>query len=138
MRKRDLRLEKYGISKNRYDELQAFARQYPEWREELEHKQDTVGSPNIDGMPKGTKLSDATGSLATRRTMLSRKCSVVEEALEEAGGDLMMYLFYGVCQGDSFENMKMTLGIPCERDTYYDIRRYFFYILDEKVEKMHY
>lgn len=138
MRLRDLRLEQYGISKQRYLELQAFVRQYPEWVEELEHEQDTVGAISLDGMPKGNSVGDSTGTLAIRRAMLSEKCRIVEESFAELNSDLWGYLLLGICQGKSFDKLKSEDEIPCERDTYYDLRRYFFVILDKKRNNLPY
>lgn len=135
MRKRDIRLEDYGVSKRRYLELFNFVKQYNEWKEELREKQDTVGSPNFDGMPKGTSIGDSTEKLALRRELLSRKCRVVDEALEEAASDLAPYLKKYLCDGVSYAYLEGTLQIPCSYNAFYDLKRWFFVILDEKVDR---
>ena len=130
MRKRDLRLEEYGISRARYRELYNFSLQYPSWREELEHEVHTVASPPLDGMPKGTSIGDATASLAIRRTILQEKCGIVETALAEAGMDMVQYLYASVCLGKPLSYLHGTMQMPCERDAFYDMRRYYFYVLN--------
>ena len=51
MNKRQLNLEKYGISGKRYKELCGFCEQYPEWVNELKFNRDTVRSVEITDMP---------------------------------------------------------------------------------------
>ena len=42
MNKRQLNLEKYGISGKRYKELCGFCEQYPEWKNQLKYNNDTL------------------------------------------------------------------------------------------------
>ena len=132
MNKRQLKLENYGISNHRYQELQNFCRQYPEWKDELKHNTDTVKSPNLNGMSRGGKISDQTAELAARRAQLDTKCRIIEQAAAVAGGDLSQYIIKSVCGGEPMWYLRDIMGMPCERDTFYDARRYFFYLLDKK------
>ena len=132
MRKRDLRLDKYGISNSRYRELRAFCLQYPEWKNELAFEKDAVRSVNSDGIKKGSSISDTTGNLAMRRIKLQEKCRIVDECLNIAGKDLKKYLYASVCEDKPLPYIDGKMQIPCERSTFYDMRRYFFYILDQK------
>ena len=70
MNKRDLKLDKYGISGKRYKELCGFCEQYPEWQNELKEKTNTVHSIEITDMPIYHGNADVTANLATRRTEL--------------------------------------------------------------------
>lgn len=132
MNKRKLRLKDYGISPYRYMELHSFCMQYPEWRRELEHKTDTVKSPSADGMPKYGEISDGTARLAIQRAILESKCRIIEQTALEAGEDLKEYIIKSVCYGKSVRYLIGTLGMPCNERSFYDYRRYFFYLLDKK------
>lgn len=137
MNKRQLRLDKYGISKFRYNELKNFCLQYPEWRDELEYKKDTVKSQQIDGMPSSPagNNSDQTGDLAIRRAELSRKCEMIEKTAIKADSELYPYIIKSVCYDEPMWYLRDILGMGCENNAFYDARRYFFYLLD-KIKKI--
>ena len=88
MNKRNLNLEKYGISGKRYKELCGFCEQYPEWVKQLKYNNDTVKGIEITDMPVTHNNSDVTGNLAITRTILEEKCRMIEETAEQAGNDL--------------------------------------------------
>lgn len=130
MNRRQIRLEKCGISNNRYAELRSFCKQYPEWVDELKYKVDTVKSPCLDGMPKTTEVANQTASLAVRRAQLEEKCKVIEQTAIAADADLYQYIIKSVCYGEPMWYLRDIMGMPCERDAFYDARRYFFFLLD--------
>ena len=130
MNKRDLKLDKYGISGKRYKELCGFCEQYPEWIDELKEKTDTVHSIEITDMPIYHGNSDVTANLATRRTELQRKCDIVENTAKQACSDLYEFLIMSVCYCEPFWYLKDVANMPCSQRTFYDYRRYFFFLLD--------
>ena len=109
MNKRQLNLEKYGISGKRYKELCGFCEQYPEWKNQLKYNNDTVKSLEITDMPIYHSNSDATGNLAIKRTGLEEKCRLIEETAEQAGEDLSQYIIKSVCY-----EVPVTYLIVCE------------------------
>jgi hypothetical protein len=147
--KRDLRLDKYGISKHRYGELKNFCLQYGEWRDELKYKTDAVKSPQITGMPFVGGISDSTANLAMRREILFRNCQVVEQTMIQAittlkkgntkeyvwNGDfqeLYPHMIKSITNEDiNYDYLFLNMNIPIGRDTYYQIRRYFYFLLDK-------
>lgn len=130
--KRELKLEKYGISGKRYKELCGFCEQYPEWQEELLSKSDTLQSVEITDMPIPPHgNSDKTGNLAIRRVELKKKCEIVEKTAKEANEELYQFLIKGICYGVSYNYLLAFDGIPMSRSSYYELRRYFFYLLDK-------
>ena len=104
---------KYGISGNRFKELYYWCLQYNEWKDELRYKTDTVKSIEITDMPMAHNGSDATQELAIRRAQLSENCELIEQTALET------YL-------------EMIMGIPCSRNTYYDRRRKFYWLLSQR------
>lgn len=131
MNKRELNLSKHGISGKRYKELCGFCEQYPEWINELKHKNDTIGSPEITDMPIYHSNSDATGSLAIRRVELQKKCELVEQTALQASGDLYQYIIKSVCYEVPVEYLISCEDMPLGKSAFYETRRYFFYLLDK-------
>lgn len=131
MNKRNLNLEKYGISGKRYKELCGFCEQYPEWINELKFKNDTVKSVEITDMPIYHSNSDATGNLAIRRTDLTEKCKLIEETARQASEDLAQYIIKAVCYEVPVTYLISCENMPCSKAAFYDTRRYFFYLLDQ-------
>lgn len=131
MNKRNLSLEKYGISGKRYKELCGFCEQYPEWVNELKNKNSTEKSPEITGMPVCHGNSDATGNLAIRRAELQIKCKLIEQTAIQASADLYQYIIKAVCYEVPVTYLLACEDMPCSKAAFYDTRRYFFYLLDQ-------
>lgn len=130
LNKRNLNLEKYGISGKRYKELCGFCEQYPEWKNQLKFSNDTVKSIEITDMPIMHNNSDATGNLAIKRTELEKKCQLIEETAEQAGEDLSQYIIKAVCYEVPVTYLIACEGMPIGKSAFYEMRRHFFYLLD--------
>lgn len=131
MNKRELNLSKYGISGKRYKELCGFCEQYPEWVDELKYNKDTVGSQEITDMPIHHSNSDSTGKLALRRAEMQRKCEVIEQTAIQASADLYQYIIKAVCYEVPVTYLITCESMPIEKSAFYELRRYFFYLLNE-------
>ena len=131
MNKRQLNLAKYGISGKRYKELCGFCEQYPDWIEELKYNTDTVRSIEITDMPTAHGNSDATCNLASKRVELQKKCELVEQTAIQASAEFYQYIIKSVCYEAPISYLIAYDEMPCSKATFYDIRRYFFYLLDE-------
>lgn len=132
MNKRKLNLSKHGISGKRYKELCGFCEQYPEWIDKLKYKTDTVKSKEITDMPiPPFGNSDQTGNLATERVELQKKCELIDQTAIEASADLYQYIIKAVCYEVPVRYLQMVDGMPCSTASFYDARRYFFYLLDK-------
>lgn len=131
MNKRNLNLEKYGISGKRYKELCGFCEQYPEWKNQLKYNKDTVKSLEITDMPITHNNSDATGNLAIKRTELEKKCQLIEETAKQAGNDLSQYIIKSVCYEVPVTYLIACEGMPLGKSAFYEMRRHFFYLLDQ-------
>lgn len=133
---RPLNEKKYGISKHAFSTAYSYCLQYQEWKEELEAEDTTLKSPQITGMPSAHNGSDATGNLAQRRVELQRKVEKIEETVKEAiGADKILYAYlleYVTTEGSTFQWMKQK-GIPCERTYFYQLRRYFYFLMAKKI-----
>lgn len=133
---RPLNKKKYGISKHAFGTAYSYCLQYPEWKEELSSRTSTVKSPQITGMPGAHNGSDATADLAQRRAELQQKVEKVESTVREAvGKDKTLYKYlleYVTTEGATFYWIKQK-GMPCERTYFYKVRRYFYYLMAQKI-----
>lgn len=135
MNKRNLVLDKYGISSKRYKELCGFCEQYPEWLNELKYKTHTLASPEITDMPIPPHSNESkTERLALRRTMLEEKCKLIEQTAIQADADLYQYIIKSVCYEVPYTYLATVEEMPCSRSSFYDTRRKFFYLLDKNKE----
>ena len=135
MDKRKLVLKEYGISDKRYKELCGFCEQYPEWKAELKYNKDTMKSRTITDMPISFNgNSDQTGNLAVKRVELQKKCELIENTAKQASSDLWEYILDSVCYEHPLNYLQTMKGMPCSRTTFYDVRRYFFFLLDKNKE----
>lgn len=132
MDKRKLKLDNYGISSKRYKELCGFCEQYPEWKAKLENDTNTMKSKVITDMPItfGGK-SDPTSDLAINRALLQKKCDLIEDVARKASNDLWTYIIDSVCYEFPLSYLQTIKNMPCSRAAFYDVRRYFFYLLDK-------
>lgn len=124
---------KYGISKNRFRELYYWCLQYNEWRDELKYKTNTVGAIEITGMPVAHGEGDATQQLAMRRMELEQNCRMIEQTAIEADPEIYQYIIKAATDEDiTYRYLKTVMDIPCGKDMYYDRRRKFFWLLNQK------
>lgn len=131
MNKRQLNLVKYGISGKRYKELCGFCEQYPEWKVELQHNNDTVKGIEVSDMPTCSKNIDVTANLAIRRSELQKKCQLIEKTAAQADSYLAKYIIDSVCYEVPVTYLIAVNGMPVSKAAFYDARRYFFYLLDQ-------
>ena len=130
---RELNPIKYQISKHRFIELYHFCLQYNEWMDELKYKTDTLKSIEVTDMPFAVGESDQTAQLACRRATLSDKCRLIEQTAMETDSELYEYILKAVTNENiTFPYLYTVMGIPCSRNTYYDRRRKFYWLLDRK------
>lgn len=130
---RPLNHSKYGIGKNRFKELYYWCLQYDEWKDELKYKTDTVKSIEITDMPVAHNGGDATQQLAIRRVQLAKNCELIERTVLDADQDLYQYLLKAVTSEDvTYRYLKMIMRIPCGKKMYYDRRRKFYWLLDQR------
>ena len=137
--KRDLSLDNYGISGYRYRELKNYCLQYNEWQDELKYNTTTVGSKVITDMPICHGQGNPMETLVDRRIELESKCQLIEKTLENAisalyNGEVMclypIVLKAIVNEHMSYNYLDEVCCIPCGHRKYWEIRRFFFFLLD--------
>ena len=124
-----------GISKERYQELLHFCRQYPEWKIEANSLLGIRGM-KMDGQPHGSGKSDPVAIAAAKRERLLDKIRIVEECAENAGGgDWFAAIIQNVCIGKPFAQIDQTLIPTAKANTFYKYRREFFTLLNKRTEQ---
>lgn len=127
VRKRDMKLSDYNISRAKYNELKYFCMQYEEKKRELNSSYG-LGAVINDGMPHGSVAGNPVEQRAIRNVMLRRDIELIEQTAIEADPSIYKYILENVSEGNPYEYM----DVPAGRRQFYEARRYFFYLLAQK------
>lgn len=125
----------YYISKHRYYELKHFCLQYNSWRRMHRRIMDELyPNPKLSGacLMHGQRTDvDPTLYSVEKLEYYYDRIMMVENAAREADEELFFYILKGVTDDLSYTNLKTVWNIPCCKDTYYDRRRKFFWLLSK-------
>lgn len=131
---RTLNENKYNISKHRFKELYYFCLQYDEWKDELKYKTDNLKSQELSSTPISHSNTSTVENLAIRRQQLESKCKLIEQTAMETDSELYQYIIKAVTnEYVTYKYLQTIMNIPCSRNTYYDRRRKFYYLLSKKI-----
>lgn len=122
---------KYWIEKHRYYELKHFCLQYPIWKK-AHLALDGLNSRPIDlaGFSKSSQISSPVEKCVEAREFYFDRMEIVEQTAIATDASLYSYILKGVTEGLSYDILKVRLEIPCCRDTYYELYRRFFWLLN--------
>lgn len=124
-----------GISKDRYQELLHFCRQYPEWKIEATSLLGIRGM-KADGQPRGSGRLDPVALAAEKREKLMEKIGIVEEcARSVGGGEWFAAIIQNVCIGQPYSQISAALIPTSKKTTFFRYRREFFELIDKMTEK---
>lgn len=129
-RLRNMTWDDYGISRNRYKELQAFCLQYDEKKSKINRGINAVAN---DGMPKGNFKKNTLEMNAIRNVVYQRDCEMIEQAAVAASSEIYPYIIKSVTNDLSFPYIEYDekLGrIPVGKTEFYGYRRLFYHYLD--------
>ncbi len=122
----------YRLPRHRSYELRHFCWQYPEWKKVYEFLQNVDSlPPNMDSLPHKKEPGKPTERVAIARTYYADRIRMVEETAESTSPEMAAYILKGVAYGHSYEELRTKFAIPCDRNTYYDLLRRFFWLLDK-------
>lgn len=131
MNKRDLKLDKYGISGKRYKELCGFCEQYPDWKKELNnHAYISAVAYGDEPRPSNHDNSDTTAKHALKMLKYKRNCELIEKVAKEADDKYWQHIIKAVCYEVPINYLMEIDGLHLSKSVFYDRRRYFFYLLD--------
>lgn len=121
----------WGISRDRYRELQWFCRQYPQKKAEAASLL-TVSGAGLDPMPHGSDPGDPTFRAVARREQLKRDIDMIESCARMVdGGRWYAALIQNVCLGKPYAAIDTTILPTSKRPTFFQQRRAFFVLLNE-------
>lgn len=120
----------YWLSKERYLELVHFCLQYNEWKREKNSLTGFSGKPFQDGEGHSVgSFYDVTGNTAEKVIFYEDRMALVEKSARLTDPVIGSYIFIGVTEGVTYENLRLLHGIPCCRTEYYQLYHKFFWIL---------
>jgi hypothetical protein len=123
----------YWIEKHRYYELKHFCLQYPIWKKNYIFL-NGLSSKNTDLLKPvvSNDISDPTAKYAIARAYYSNRIDMLENVAKMTDQFLGEYILQGVTEGWSYDILKARLEIPCCKDTYYELYRRFFWLLNKE------
>lgn len=77
-------------------------------------------------------LGDPTAKVGIARAYYSERTDMIERVAEQTDQQLAPYILKAVTEGWSYDILKVRLGIPCCKDTYYELYRRFFWLLNRE------
>ena len=60
-----------------------------------------------------------------------KRARIIEQAAKETNEELSDYILLGVTVGYSYNILRVRYSIPCCQETYYNLYRKFFWLLDQ-------
>ena len=116
-----------------YQMAQHFCLSYKEIEQEI-MKLNSLRSPNLDGMPHGTNVSDPTPSEAIRKAELEKKLYIITESVNETTVTGRWWLFRAVTMKHmSFERLKQIHGCPFGKNQFGKLKREVYWRVAQKL-----
>lgn len=132
---RDLKLDKYNISRSRYRELYYFCLQYDERKKKMEELR-YPSPPKSDGMPRGSGISNPTERNGIRAARLSLENQIMEQSAIESAYELAPWILKAAKYDLKFDYLHLCEGMPCGKNEFQKLRHKFYYILDQKKREL--
>lgn len=121
---------KYKLTKIEYYCAHYYALQYDEWKARYNILKGSM--QNIDH--NNTTGTSPAETVKEEYRKLQEKIELVEQTAMKAGGDIYPYILKAVTSEDiTYHHLKTVEQIPCEKNTYYDRRRKFYWLLAQKI-----
>lgn len=123
----------YWIERHRYYELKHFCLQYPIWKKAYAGLDGLSKRPaDLVLFSKSNNISDPTAKCTEARLFYFERMKMVEQAAIATDAELSSYILKAVTEGISYDHLKARLEIPCCKDTYYNLYRRFFWLLNKE------
>ena len=123
----------YWMDKHRYYELKHFCLQYPRWRRlynTLIYYPSTW--PSVVPLCKTNVVTDPVDRYADERLFYAERIDMLERVAKKTDEFLSHYILKAITEGISYDQLRARTGIPCCKDTYYDLYRRFFWLLSKE------
>lgn len=123
---------KYWIEKHRYYELKHFCLQYPLWRKARAALDSLSKRPNnAAAVSKTNKVSSPVEKCVEARLFYTDRMELLENVASETDEVMAVYILKAVTEGISYDHLKVRMNVPCCKDTYYELYRRFFWLLNK-------
>lgn len=121
----------YWIDKHRFYELKHFCLQYPLWKKS-KAELDSLAKSSFDiSKSKTNRISKPVEKSVEDSMYYSERMELIENLCNEASIEFANYLLKAVTEGYSYNYLKTVLSIPCCKETYYEVYRRFFWLLNK-------
>lgn len=123
---------KYWIEKHRYYELKHFCLQYPLWRK-ARAALDSLSKRlnNSVAVSRTNKVSSPVEKCVEARLFYTDRMELLENVANETDDVMAVYILKAVTEGISYDHLKVRMNVPCCKDTYYELYRRFFWLLNK-------
>ena len=122
---------KYWIERHRYYELKHFCLQYDIWKQAYEGLTG-LAAANLDAVfSKTNSMSNPVEKCVEAREYYYTRINMIEKAADETDSSIGQYILMAVTKGYSYDILLARTSIPCCKDTYYELYRRFFWILNK-------
>lgn len=123
---------KYWIEKHRYYELKHFCLQYPLWKKARAALDSLSKRPNNSAAVSRTnKVSSPVEKCVEARLFYTDRMELLENVANETDEVMAVYILKAVTEGISYDHLKVRMNVPCCKDTYYELYRRFFWLLNK-------
>ena len=126
---------KYYIPKEDYLTAIHYSLRYPLWKEEVETMANTSKGISYEkDRVQASNDYDSTYEAAVKvmESDKQHKMQKVDDTIKLVANGMDYWLRLGVCYGLTFDQLKGK-GMPCERDTYYLMRRRYYFELAQRI-----
>lgn len=122
---------KYWLERHRYYELKHFCMQYDIWKQAYNSLDSMVRISPSGLYSKTNNVSSPVERCAEAREYYYDRMAMVEKAAKETDLYFSQYILIAVTTGLSYDKLRAQTDIPCCKDTYYELYRRFFWILNK-------
>lgn len=123
----------YYLPEETYRMVQHFCYSYKEMKQEAMDIQ-SLKSPVIDDMPRGTGVSNPTERDGMRLAELDRKCRIIEDAVKDVCPEGWKWLFLGVTDRTaSYRELRVKYGIPYGHNIYGRMKKLVYWKVSKKI-----
>lgn len=125
---------RWWLPRERTLELAHYCRQYPDWKRQIKVIGFRISNVNssLSSIPVLHEPTNKTEELAVILSEYSQAVNRIDRLVVEADEALARYILRGVTEGCPFTKLQMVYNIPCNKNTYYDRYRKFFWLLSQE------
>ena len=131
MRIYNLRLEKFGISKEAANELRSFCLQYPEKKAKIADAL-SLCSPSFSGMPHSGKISDPTARAGETIAKWIDDVELIEKTAKEVDEFFAPWIIKSVTEDVPVWSLVLNYNMPATEKVFAKKRRQFYYLIAVK------